>query len=160
MRTTLRHLVSGLHFSGGVWGLTVQTRKRHTEGILAISQTDDIRAAGMVIHGASLTVSRAPPAMYFLYKRLLVGRCDKCGKLLATLIKKKRNKTYITGLRDTQGQPQKMPIRIAEVARNYFKNLYSKNLSTGSPQTTDAIQTYLADNLYTKLPETASEQAA
>ncbi|CAH2285005.1 Hypothetical predicted protein [Pelobates cultripes] len=49
---------------------------------------------------------------------------DKCDKLLATLINKKWNKTYITGLRDTQGQPQRMPTRIAKVARDYFKNLY------------------------------------
>ncbi|CAH2328855.1 Hypothetical predicted protein [Pelobates cultripes] len=83
---------------------------------------------------------------------------DKCGRLLARMINKKRSMTYIARMRNAAGQLHHMPDQIATAVTRFYTDLYAipPHAPRADPNVgTTRMNAYLTK--YTKLSSDAAE---
>uniref|UniRef100_A0A8C5LKV7 Reverse transcriptase domain-containing protein n=1 Tax=Leptobrachium leishanense TaxID=445787 RepID=A0A8C5LKV7_9ANUR len=85
-------------------------------------------------------------------------RENRPGKILATLLKKRRQVDYIPKIRLPSGHCTPHPDEITNAFASYYQNLYDLDLSEGQGPSEEALIEYLKDKIHTTL--TAGDREA
>uniref|UniRef100_A0A8C5LQH7 Reverse transcriptase domain-containing protein n=1 Tax=Leptobrachium leishanense TaxID=445787 RepID=A0A8C5LQH7_9ANUR len=92
----------------------------------------------------------------FLYvKRLFFEHGNKCGRLLARALRKKRSSSYISRITDKSGTKVTLPTAMLSVFREHFRSLYNLDATTSTnAPLSQKIENYLRLHIKCKLPLT------
>uniref|UniRef100_A0A8C5Q6Q1 Endonuclease/exonuclease/phosphatase domain-containing protein n=1 Tax=Leptobrachium leishanense TaxID=445787 RepID=A0A8C5Q6Q1_9ANUR len=115
------------------------------------SEEDYVRLSALRIDLNSLLNIRAQKS-FTHYKHLFYEHGNKCGRLLARVLRKKRSSAYISKITDRLGEKHSLSSSMLEVFRSHFQSLYNLEKTTPPTHTlSHKIETYLQTHVKRKL---------
>uniref|UniRef100_A0A8C5MYX6 Endonuclease/exonuclease/phosphatase domain-containing protein n=2 Tax=Leptobrachium leishanense TaxID=445787 RepID=A0A8C5MYX6_9ANUR len=131
--------------------LTAQIRILEASHKATSSEEDYVRLSALRADLNSLLNIKAQRS-FTHYKHLFFEHGNRCGRLLARVLRKKRSSTYISKITDRLGGKHSLPSSMLEVFRSHFHTLYNLDKTTPPTSTlTHKIETYLQSHVKRKL---------
>ncbi|CAH2276411.1 Hypothetical predicted protein [Pelobates cultripes] len=102
----------------------------------------------LLLNGTQLTghLNRAIQRSFQQFQHMVYEHGNKCGRLLATLLKKRRNYLYIPKIQNAAGRMCHLPDQISAAFTQYYEDLYNLRRDTQAietPRRSEAIRVYL-----------------
>ncbi|CAH2293186.1 endonuclease [Pelobates cultripes] len=85
-------------------------------------------------------LNRAIQRSYQHYKHMIHEHGDKCGRLLANLLKQRRNQLYIPKIKDAHQQLRHLPDQISTAFDDYYQDLYCLHQATPETQRSHKVE--------------------
>ncbi|CAH2225291.1 Hypothetical predicted protein [Pelobates cultripes] len=85
-------------------------------------------------------LNRAIQRSYQHYKHMIHEHGDKCGRLLANLLKQRRNQLYIPKIKDAHQQLRHLLDQISTAFHDYYQDLYSLRQATPETQRSRKVE--------------------